>query len=77
MARNNSRVMGFRLHDQHFEKLDSLARQLGTSRNDVVTQLIESAEVKTEVVEIRKIKASANENRNAPTFQGERIAVSA
>ena len=67
-----SKVQGFRLYDRHFAKLDYLASKLGTSRNNVLAQLIDEVELETELVEVSRIK-----NRNTQTLASERVAVPA
>lgn len=64
------KIRAVRLTEAHSRKWDNLASRLGVSPNHLITVLIDNAEVVGEP----KIAVAVKENRNTPTFQGERVA---
>lgn len=53
--------IGFRLSDEHLDRAQKLAKQLGVSRNRLVGLLIERAEIKSQPV----IDVSLGQNKSA------------
>ena len=51
---------GFRLSDEHLDRAQKLAKQLGVSRNRLVGLLIENAEIKSQPV----ISTSVEQNKS-------------
>ena len=64
---------GFRLSDEHLDRAQKLAKQLGVSRNKLIGLLIERAEIKSEPVINVSLK---NEKSSVVTFQGVDTALS-
>ena len=52
---------GFRLSDEHLDRAQKLAKQLGVSRNRLVGLLIERAEIKSQPV----VNVSLGQNKSA------------
>ena len=57
--------IGFRLSDEHLDRAQKLAKQLGVSRNRLVGLLIERAEIKSQPVINVSLK---NEKSGVSTF---------